>query len=44
MPYKRLGKIIYVKRKKRWAKLKTHPSVAAAIKHLRALNINVRHK
>lgn len=41
MPYRRTGRTIYVKRVNRWQILKTHDSVAKAIKHLAALNINV---
>ena len=44
MPYKRKGRTVYVLKKKRWRVLKTHPSVAAAVRHLRALMANVRHK
>ena len=43
MPYRRVGKTVQVKRGDRWVKLKAHPSVNAAKKHVQALRINVRH-
>lgn len=42
MPYKAKGKIVYVKRKGRWVRLKSHKSARAAKAHARALNANVR--
>ena len=44
MPYKRIGRTVYVKRGKVWRKLKTHRTVREAKKHLIALNINVRRR
>lgn len=44
MPYRRRGKIVQVKRSGRWVTLKVHKSIAAAIKHLRALHANVKHR
>lgn len=43
MPYKRVGKKVYVKRKSGWKLMKTHPTIKAAIAHLTALRLNVRH-
>lgn len=42
MPYRLKGKTVQIKRGGRWVKLKTHPTVRAALRHLRALRINVR--
>ena len=44
MPYKVVGKCVYVKRKTRWAKLKCYRTHAQAIKYMQALNIHVHHK
>lgn len=41
MPYKRVGKTVYVKKSGKWRVLKVHESTAKALAHLRALNINV---
>jgi len=37
MPYKRKGRVIYVKRKGRWKKKSTHKSAALAKKGIRLL-------
>ena len=44
MPYKRVGKTVFVKRGGEWFTLKTHPSAAKAEAHRRALEANVKHK
>ena len=44
MPYRLIGKTVQVKKGGAWQKLKTHPTVAKAKKHLAALKINVEHK
>lgn len=44
MPYKATGKTVLIKRGGRWVVLKRHQSEAAARRHARALNANVRHK
>lgn len=44
MPYKRVGKKVFVQKGGKWVLLKEHPTVSKAKKHLTALNINVRHK
>ncbi len=44
MPYKRVGKTVYIKKSGKWHVLKTHPSTEKAISHLKALNINVMKK
>jgi len=41
MPYRRRGRIVEVYKNKKWRTLKIHPSIAAAVRHLTALNINV---
>jgi hypothetical protein len=43
MPYKRVGKKILVRRGRKWVPLKVHKTMADAIRHLRALKLNVRH-
>ena len=42
MPYKRVGRTVYVKKRGKWVKLKQHESAEKAQKHLAALKINVR--
>ena len=42
MPYKRVGKKVMVKSRKKWRTLKNHKSIGAAEKHLKALRINVK--
>jgi len=44
MPYKIKGRTVLVKKGKKWLVLKKHPTKRAAIAHLRALEINVKHK
>jgi len=44
MPYKVKGRNVLVKKGKKWMVLKKHPTKAKAIAHLKALEINVRHK
>jgi hypothetical protein len=41
MPYRLSGKTVQVQRAGRWVKLKSHPTVEAAQRHLRALYANV---
>ena len=43
MPYRLSGKTVQVKRASGWKKLKTHPTVKAAMQHLYALRANVKH-
>ena len=43
MPYKSIGKNVYVKRKGKWVLLKEHSSSAKARNHAKALNANVKH-
>jgi len=44
MPYRRIGKTVEVWKNGKWQKLKTHPTIHKAKKHLAALNINVSKK
>ena len=44
MPYKLNGKKVMVFRSGKWRKLKEHPTVEKAKKHLAALRINVEGK
>jgi hypothetical protein len=44
MPYKRKGRVVYVKKAGRWKILKRHPSVKKAEAHRKALEANVRHR
>lgn len=44
MPYKASGKTVLVKKGRRWVIFKRHDSEAAARRHARALNANVKHK
>jgi hypothetical protein len=44
MPYKRIGKTVYVRKDGEWQVVKKHPNERAAQKHLVALKINVKEK
>ena len=44
MPYKVKGHSVLVKRGKKWRVLKKHKTKREAIAHLRALEINVKHR
>ena len=44
MPYKTVGKWVYVLRKGRWVRFKRHVSEAAAKAHAAALNLRVARK
>ena len=44
MPYKRVGKTVFVKKGGKWKTLKTHPTAEKAEAHRRALEANVKHK
>lgn len=44
MPYKASGKTVLILRNGRWFVLKRHASAAAAQRHARALNANVKHE
>ena len=43
MPYKVMGRSVYVKRNNKWVLLKRHPSKNKAEQHARALRKNVPH-
>jgi hypothetical protein len=43
MPYRLRGKRIEVKRPQGWRTLKTHRTLQAAKRHLKALKANVKH-
>ncbi len=43
MPYKRKGRTVYVKKGGKWKVKKTHPTVAKAEAHRKALEANVKH-
>ena len=44
MPYKIKGTSVLVKKGNKWTVLKKHKTKRKAIAHLRALEINVKHK
>ena len=44
MPYRIKGNSVLVKKGKKWRVLKKHSTKREAIAHLRALEINVKHK
>lgn len=44
MPYKVVGKWVYVKRKGVWVRFKRHVSEAAAKAHAAALNLRITNK